>query len=187
MKNIKWIVGLRKWMGRLMVRRMAIVTPSGEISRFYQSNRWAILVNITSEAVYDAVIAYGKLLKSEGKKVMILGYIAPESLQFTPMKTVDFDYLTPDDLSFTWLPQSVVSTEFCQRDFDILLVFNSELNIPIEAIARKSNARLKVCAGAQDQAYCQLHIKLDDSASIDESLKHITHYLKMMDYTPNNT
>jgi len=186
MKNIKWMVALRKRIGRWLVHRMAPTTPSVDITRFYQSNRWGILVDITSEAVYDAVIAYGKQLKSEGKKVMILGYIAPESLLFTPMKTVDFDYLTPDNLSFSWLPQSVVSTEFYQRDFDILLVFNSDLNIPIEAIARRSRARLKVCAGSQEPDYCQLNVKLDDAATVAESLKHITHYLKMMDNTPEN-
>lgn len=183
MKNSKWILELRMRIGRWIVDRMPISTPYAKVVDFYRAKHWGILADVADEAAYDAVIKFGKQLRAEGKKVTIFAYLGRERLSFTPMKTVDFDFITQDELSFTFLPQTREAREFEGRQFDLLIIFNAADSAPIEAMARKSNAQLKVCTGAHQHEYCQLHIHLKASSTINESLNHLIHYLKMMDQT----
>jgi hypothetical protein len=184
MKNSKWILELRIRLGRWLVNRIPISIPQSKVFEFYRAKQWGILVDIPDEIAYDSVIKFGKQLRAEGKKVMIFGYLGKESLSFTPMKTVDFDFITQDELSFTFLPQTRETREFESRKFDLLVIFNESGSVPVEAIARISNAQLKVCTGTHQHEYCQLYIQLKAKAAIQESLNHLIHYLKMMDQTP---
>jgi len=103
------------------------------------SERIAFLVDGRNEGEMRTINAYIKKLQQRGKDISLL-YITDHSQP----EQISFQAFNKKSFNWYYIPKSPVVIDFIQKDFDLLISFNTELIPELEAIMDLSNAKFKI-------------------------------------------
>ena len=100
-----------------------------------------ILFDATQEKNRREVLDFVQTLQKEGKKVRLLGFF---DLKKQPEEKYDFDFFTLKETSWIQEPKHEKALAFAQEKFDLLLSLNPDNRLPLQWLAVRSGAAMKV-------------------------------------------
>ncbi len=99
-----------------------------------------ILFDATPDRDRCEVLEFAKSLEKKGKKITLLGFIADAK---NPGEH-PFDFFTPKQLRWNGTPNSEKAGTFSNQKFDLLLSFNPAGRLPLDWLAVRSPASMKI-------------------------------------------
>ena len=141
----------------------------------------AIIYRADDEEANDLVRRYVKFLKDYKLKVKTLGYYDQKELPPDVNPKLEFDFITKKDLNLRLEPKSVVSQNFIEEDFDILIDTSAEEDVIMQYLTHYSKAKFKV--GAARLSYhnqLDLSIVLKPEEGTRQLLKSVDKYLHVI-------
>lgn len=157
------------------------------VRNFNDARSIGILYKEKGESFYILVKQYVKYLQDEHgiRDIMALAYVDDKKvLPFYQVHKLKYDYFTKVNLDWRMEPNGDEVNSFLSRDFDILIDFEKEPCLPLRFILAKSNANFKVGYYAEaNEPFYDLMLVTKDSATFDDYIAQINHYLKRINIT----
>ncbi len=136
-----------------------------------------ILYYAGNEQEIQSVKDYTKLLRSNGKKVSLLGYIE----KVGKGQKLNFAHFTSQDLNWYLRPTGKKVNDFIKKDWDILINAHQGDCSPLEYITSFSKARFRVGNFHDKKTHCyDLMIQMKKGDNHNDYLDQIDHFLNMI-------
>lgn len=142
---MKWIEDIKNYIGRWQLER-ELRTKRSKRKRvpFDQVQHVGIVYNADSKEHENLVGMYAQKLRSEGKKVFMMGYVDQKQLPHTKKFMLNSEFFWREKLNGVNLPIKGKIGQFLQIEFDMLINLYFEPLLPMQAIAAYSNAKYRV-------------------------------------------
>ncbi|MEI6507819.1 MAG: hypothetical protein WCO54_04995 [Bacteroidota bacterium] len=92
----------------------------------------------------EEVVNYANKLRSEGKKVFMMGYVDQKHLPHTKKFNMQSEFFWKEKLNGFNLPIKGKIGRFLDLDFDLLLNLHTGVSLPMQAIAAYSKAKYRM-------------------------------------------
>lgn len=133
--------------GRYVLNKKPTVNRRKKGSTFHEANSVGLLYLDKDEAHYKKIKSIVSDLHGEYgiKNVMALGFVNQKKkhLPIYQLKKLEYTFLCKDDLKWNRLPNAEART-FLNQEFDLLLDFFQDENLPLEYLWHRSKAKMKV-------------------------------------------
>ncbi len=150
-----------------------------ETMMFQDTKEIGLLFVAHSDEDIETANKYIDKLKSEGKKVEFIGYIAIKDYQKKHKgEEKNPNYIFDNDFDFFHRPRFGSIEKFYKKEFDLLISLNYSNQFSLNYISSLSRAKLRV--GKFNQSSVAAYdFMIDDKANSMESLiEQLTHYLQ---------
>ncbi|MCU0422066.1 MAG: hypothetical protein MUC81_04575 [Bacteroidia bacterium] len=140
-----WIEDIKNFIGRMLLLREinARKTQPKRIG-FSTIQHVGIVYNAANKENEQLIAQYANALRSEGKKVFMLGYVDTKQLPHTKKFLLNSEFFWKEKLNGFNLPIKGSIGSFLQTDFDLLLNLYLEPILPMQAISAYSKAKYVV-------------------------------------------
>ncbi|MEX1188217.1 MAG: hypothetical protein WED33_03100 [Bacteroidia bacterium] len=141
-----------------------------------------ILYDATDREEFFEVREFFKDLRDSRKKAVTLGYIDyKETLSFHPLARPESDYFFKNQLNWLSQPSASVVDHFIQEPFDILINLSMKDLFPLDYIAAKSKAGLKIGrASSAISNHYDISFHMAENADLESFAYTIIHYLSQI-------
>ncbi|EMR02808.1 DUF6913 domain-containing protein [Cesiribacter andamanensis] len=147
--------------------------PRRGSTSYRQARKVGVLFSMTNLDDYEAIRAFEKKLKSEGKEVVVLCYLPKNVENFH----FHYDVFTVTDFSATGKVKAANVANFLEQKFDYLICLDRSPNIYLEYLLAASQARFRIGNYTDGkEALFELMIGFPEQASIAELIQQIYHY-----------
>lgn len=157
------------------------------VHNFEDARSIGIIYKEKGESYYILVKQYVKYLRDEHgiRDIMAFAYIDDKKVvPFYQVHKLKYDYFTKANLDWRMEPHGDEVSNFLSRDFDILIDLEKEPCLPLRFILAKSNASFKVGYYAEaNEPFYDLMMATKESATFDDYIAQINHYLKRINIT----
>lgn len=143
-----------------------------------QVKKVGILYNASHPGFAEKVLDLYRFLYAEGKQPFTLGYMDVKDEKQLPPARLGFDYFCRKQLNRKKLPDSVVTRNFIDEPFDVLLDLNVENILPLYAVSVLSRAKLKAGLALEENDHLNLTIELNPNAASQEVLNELVTQLQ---------
>ncbi len=144
-----------------------------------QAKSVGILCEITDEDSYKDIFRLFNSLQTNGHTVRLIGYINEKEVPFFCLQQLSADYFCNKHLNWFGNPTMVQVQDFINKDFDILIDFNSRYNAPVKAILAQSSAKFIVGRESSNSSLYDLYISKSPKDN-QTYLKEIYTYTQML-------
>ena len=179
---MKWWDDLRRYFYlRNINAKLDGQSPERTITNLHDANTIGILYDSTS-AENDTVIAeFAEKLRDVYKKVEVLGFVNAKEV----IPQADVTLFCKKDLRWHLAPNDTRVDEFAEKDFDLLLAAFTTENLPLEYVARTSQAKWRVGVfDTRKTDYYEMMIKTGENKDLQYFLDQSTHFLNKIQYDP---
>jgi len=146
-----------------------------------QAKRIGILYTLDDIPDYDKVSEFVSELQHNHKDVKALGFVKNKNLITRFLPKLSFDFFSFRDLSWFYRPIHIKLKDFIEKEFDLLIDLSVYENFPIKYIAGLSHYFCKVGRFSEENSnYYDLMIDIKSSATLEDYLGHIRHYLTII-------
>lgn len=139
-----------------------------------------ILAEITDENSYKQIYALFTKLQSLEKSVWLMCYINEKAVPYYCLQQLTADYFCKKNLNWFGKPDFVQMKDFLEKEFDMLIDFNTNAFQPNEFILAQTHAKFIVGTIAKFQPLYDLFIETENKTDQIELLKHIHYYSKKL-------
>jgi len=143
---------------------------------FAQAKNIGLLFDATSLERRNEVLAYAKKLRSQDKKVTLLGFFdsKQEAADFT------FNYFNRSGIDWAKRPKSEHVEFFLQAPYDIFIHLDPNPSVITEHIAALTEAHMKVGPAAGHIATYDLMVDVNDTSTLKGFIQQIEQLFKKM-------
>lgn len=181
-----WLQDFKQRAGWYFFNREAEQERTVNTRNLEVATRVGLIFNVATESDFVLVKQYRKHLQNEYgiKQVEGLGWIqSKETPDYTTLHR-GFSFINLQQVNWYFKPQSNTYDEFINLPFDILIDLTFEPILPLRFALKKSKATLKVGRySASDYDLYDLTLNLDPGALLDEYLKQVERYLRVLKET----
>ncbi len=173
---------IKEHSGEFFLRqKLNTVSRSKKLINLNEAKTIAIVYNVTSQTAFRTVKTMVKDLTTKQRQVMALGFINRKSIPNYCVAANSGYYFNLRDLNWYGGPKNDYLKEFIRKEFDILIDLTMEDVFILKYITRLSRSKLKVGKYSKlHEKYFDLMIKVDKSASMEDLIEHILHYLLIL-------
>lgn len=180
---MQWIVDFKNTVGRWLLNRQVQIGP--KVKRTYTPLSSANNIAILYDSTYidkDAIIhQYVQQLRSEGKKVYMLGYVDMDVLPGNKKYTLQSEFCWHEKLNFFNLPDKQAYKTFLQNEFDLLINLYETNHLPLLALSAYSHAKYRVGPNINGGInYFDALIDVGESPKLTEIIRQIDFYLHVI-------
>jgi hypothetical protein len=138
---------IKNYIGRMILNReVAAEKTKRSLSAFDRIQHVGIVYDAADNTQEEIVNNYANQLRTEGKKVFMMGYVDSKNLPHTKKFNLQSEFFWKEKLNVFNLPIKGKIGRFLELDFDLLLNLYQQPSLPMQAIAAYSNARYRVGA-----------------------------------------
>lgn len=140
-----------------------------------------IVYNASNPETDDLVRRYIKHLKEYKLKIKALGYYDEKELPVDVNPKLEYDFITKKELNLQLEPKSVVTENFLEEEYDILIDASTDDHVIMQYLVHYSKAKFKV--GARRLTYSSLFdltIVLKPEEGSRQLMKNIDRYLHII-------
>jgi hypothetical protein len=113
--------------------------------------------------------------------VKALGYVKNKQLVDRFLPRLAFDFFSRKDINLFYKPGHSKVNDFIASKFDVLIDLSPEGELPLKYISGLSHALCRVGRFSNNYTVCyDLMISTDPSATIQELIDHVLHYLSVL-------
>jgi hypothetical protein len=177
---MQWIVNFKNAVGRWILNRQ--IQVASKVKRTYTPLSSAMNIGILYDSTYidkDAIIhQYVQQLRSEGKKVYMLGFVDMDILPGNKKYTLQSEFCWREKLNFFNLPDKHVFKTFLHTEFDLLINLYETNHLPLLALSAYSHANYRVgpkISGGLN--YFDAMIDVGDTPNLNTIIKQMDFYL----------
>lgn len=146
-----------------------------------QAKRIGILYTLEDIPDYDKVSEFVSELQHKHKDVKALGFVKDKNIITRFLPKLSFDFFSIRDLSWFYKPIHIKLKDFIEKEFDLLIDLSIHENFPLKYIAGLSHSFCKVGRFSEENSnYFDLMIDLKPSATLEDYLGQIRHYLTII-------
>jgi hypothetical protein len=161
-------------------RSLLNLLRSGQVRREPKDFRSAATVGIlfdgTDEGDRRAVLEYADELVRGGKKVELMGFVNDPK----PKEEPPFPHFFPKDLDWFFRPKKDAALAFAEKAFDVLICAHLTDHRPLEYLAAKSNAHLRVGRYREDRTHCYDLMIDGGDGDLKSLVRQMDQYLKIV-------
>jgi hypothetical protein len=140
-----------------------------------------ILYNLDSVPDYEIVSEFVTQLQHERKEVKALGYVKNKNLVERFLPKLSYDFFSRKDVNLFYMPGPGKVRDFIAKEFDLLIDLSLKDSLPLKYIAGLSVSLCRVGRFSEKNKDCyDLMIDIPPAATLKEYIKHITHYLNII-------
>jgi hypothetical protein len=148
---------------------------------FESAKSIGIIYNVSDDKSYKLIASFSKNLRERGiKDIYALGYIITKNRPAFIAAERGFDYFSPKDLNWFYIPQSKNISDFIEKKFDILLDLSTKKYFPVEYIISLSQAGFIAGADSSENNLYDITISTENKNDTDFIIKNITHYIQLI-------
>ncbi len=142
---MQFIDQIRTTIGHLMLsREIAERKKKSKMTGFTQVEHIGIVYDAAFIEKENMVHQYANKLRSEGKKVFLLGFVDMKQLPGNKKFSLQSEYFWKETLNGINLPSKTKLSRFLEMEFDWLLNLYLEPVLPLMAIAAYSHAKYRI-------------------------------------------
>jgi hypothetical protein len=124
-----------------LLRELADLQRPHQIHTIWSARSMSILFDATPEADRREVLDFARSLEKDGRKVRLLAYWHDKK---SPLEPVSFDSFNRKNTTWLGLPKTEKADAFAREKTDLLLLFDGAGRLPLEWIAARSQACMKI-------------------------------------------
>ncbi len=115
------------------------------------------------------------------KDVKALGFVKNKNLITRFLPKLSFDFFSIRDLSWFYKPIHTKLKDFIEKEFDLLIDLSTYESFPLKYIAGLSHSLCKVGRFSEENSnYYDLMIDIKPSATLDDYIGQVRHYLTII-------
>jgi hypothetical protein len=178
-----WIKQIRDKIGTYLLQGMAVKkTNAAQALPSYNSiHEIGIVYDAGNKKQEEQVNKIAQILRSEGKKVMTLGFVNAPKLPYQNKFHISSEYYWQETLTFFNLPEKAKIGRFLESEFDLLMNLFFEKELPLQAIAALSKSRFSMAANLSNALpYNDVLIDTGNNKDIVNLAMQMIHYLKVL-------
>lgn len=141
---MKLIENIKNRIGRWQLDREVQGKKPGKLVAFDEMKDIGILYNADWKDSEAVVQQYASILKADGRKVFMMGYVDQKELPASKKFVLNSEFFWRDKLNGFNLPQKGRIGVFLEQEFDLLLSLYFDPLLPLQAMSAYSKARYKV-------------------------------------------
>jgi hypothetical protein len=146
---------------------------------FQQMQHVGVLYNATFKEQEDSVNKYVQELRTEGKKVFMLGYVDAKELPHSKKFMLNSEFFWHEKLNGINLPIKGKIGQFLQIEFDVLFNLYLDPLLPLQAVSGYSNALYRVGPLTSEGAlYYDFMMNIGNKSELDFFITQIDFYLR---------
>jgi hypothetical protein len=177
---MKWIEDIKQRLGRITLNnQLKGLRLHRKTSHFSEASYIGILYDASDDEHAKLVQDYGAQLKSQGKKVFLLGFVNEKELPFKYKFLAYTEYFWLKNLNWNYLPTTESVGRFMNEEFDFLLNLYTTRPLWLEAISGLSHAGLRVGKYHPDsKLYFDLMIDTGSNNDLKNYIQQVDRYIK---------
>ena len=174
--------GIRKRVGLYSYNKeISRTDQQRRITNIQDAKRIGILYTLNDIHDYDQVSEFVSELQHEHKEVKALGFVKNKNLISRFLPKLSFDFFSKKDLTWFYKPIHSTVKDFIENEFDILIDLSLQDSFPLKYISGLSRSLCRVGRFSDENTrFYDLMIDVDSVVNADEYLKHIKHYLTII-------
>ncbi len=147
---------------------------------FEKSRSIGILYKVGEEKDQIEFSAFVNRLKEEKKEIKALGILKYKDIPHYCYPKLSYDYITTRNINWKKKPTGEKVNDFINKEFDILINFDTTLDLSLNYIAGLSKAKCKVgLFDENNKAIYDLMINTDANCPFQELAEHYLTYINM--------
>lgn len=151
-----------------------------KFNSFDKARSIGILYKVGEEKDQIEFSAFVLRLQNEKKEVKSMGLVKYKDIPHYCYPKLYYDYITTRNINLIRKPTGEKVTDFINKDFDILINFDTEDDISLKYIAGFSKAKCKVgIFNESHQAIYDLMINIEKGCPFNELAEHYLTYINM--------
>lgn len=177
---MEWFDNIRKKIGWLMLRNAIQTTQQPKkVPPIDSIESIGIVYDATSNESEKDVQNFASLLRENGKKVHLIGYVNSKQIPFGRKIHIQSEYFSNEHVNYFFLPVKSKIGRFLTSEFDVLIGMYIEQNISLLAISSYTKARYKISSslGKYSKTF-DMEIELNDQKNLLNLGNQIYHYLQ---------
>lgn len=141
---------------------------------YRQAKNIGMLFSMSRLEDYEALRAFEKKLKAEGKELQVLCFLPKDVENFG----LYYDFFTEKDFGKLGSVQAENIRSFIDQPFDMLLCMDCQPNQYLQYILAASKARFRIgCSNTEEVvSYFELMVRLPERTGVPELINQIYHY-----------
>jgi hypothetical protein len=164
-----------------LLKEQAHLDRTLRLMNLEQAKRIGILYALDDIPDYDKVSKFVSELQHDHKEVKALGFVRNKNLITRFLPKLSFDFFSIGDISWFYRPIHKKLKDFIDKEFDLLIDLSVYENFPLIYIAGLSHSFCKVGRFSEENSnYYDFMIDLKPSASLEDYLEQIRHYLTII-------
>ena len=179
---MSWIRNIKSSIGEYLFRKEIKFTQRERaVVGFGDAKKIGILYDATTKSNYELVKEYLRKIRNQQKEVKALGFI--DSKKFPPDQFVKLgmDFFTREHLNWYLTPDSRVTDNFVNENFDILISLNIEKCFPLQYISAFSKAKYRVGNyGNGSEVFYDLMINLKPEDDLKNFIEQVDYYINLI-------
>lgn len=177
---MKLIEEIKNYIGRFLLgREISQKKLKRKFIPFGEVQHIGIVYSADDKNVEEVVNNYANQLRSEGKKVFLMGYVDMKELPHNKKFNLQSEFFWKEKLNGFNIPIKGKIGRFLELEFDLLLNLYIEPSLPMQAIAAYSNARYRVGAHVEGGLdYYDAMINTGEKRDLNFLIEQIDFYLK---------
>lgn len=177
---MKLIENIKNYIGRWQLKREVNTQRlTRKFIPFAQVNHIGIVYNADDVENERVVSNYANVLRAEGKKVFMLGYVNEKHLPTSRKFLLNSEFFWREKLNGINLPIKGQIGQFLQLEFDLLLNLYFEPVLPMQAISAYSKAKYRVGANIVDGlAFYDFMVDVGPKQNLPFLIEQIDFYLR---------
>ena len=145
-----------------------------------------ILYIVEDEKQYQKICDFIKSLQDERKEVKAIGFVNNKVIPHFCYPKIAYDYFTLKDLNWFMKPSNTFVNDFINKEFDMLIDLSIDKCFSLQYIAGISKAKFKVGRyGINPLNFYDLMIQVENNIKLEDYIKHIRHYLTILNSNVN--
>ncbi len=152
-----------------------------EVVGFDEAKKIGLLYDATDQYNFDIVKQYVKVVRSQQKEILALGYVDKKQLPQNQFAQYGLDFFTRKNLNWQMIPNNPIVTNFIQEKFDILVNLTNNKCFPLRYIAAVSHARFRVGRFDKKNVSCyDMMIQIKGEPGIKVLIEEVENYLRQI-------
>lgn len=138
------------------------------------------IIDASDKEKYQLARDFMEFVEKQNNRIFGIGFAANSSqIAYYPYKQ-GVDYFGLNEVNWYGKPENPAIKDFLKRNFDILLDLSFSDIYPAEYIFALSHARFKISNKSFKSKYADFIIELNNSDNLNNYIKHIKQYLKVI-------
>ena len=140
-----------------------------------------ILFDATSAEDFELVKRYILYLREYRKRVKAIGFFSTKEIPALTYSKLEYDFISLKDLNWYGKPTSMVTKNFIDEEFELLIDLNVNDHFPLRYISALSKAIFKVGKyNEKDTEIYDLMIDADNTKTVKYFLRQVDTYVTMI-------
>ncbi len=179
---------LEKLKSKLIARKLKSIqvgeNRSVRACNLTSAKKIGILYEASEQSQFESVRAFMVNLQKKIPFVRALGYVDAKELSDFHIQPLEYSFFCKKDLNWYGFPNEEVISDFCNKEFDILICLNIEEKLPLTCLMVRIKANFKVGIYSETNAkWLDMMLSLDEeNKNMNELIIQTLRYLENIHY-----